>query len=156
MAQMRMFASRSPEETAANTFWNDSWDGYPRARERALRSWGRNKNVISLGGDVHATYLSDLKADFDKPSSPTLASEIVGTSITSPSWSLATTERVISNNPHIKFVKSDQRGYALLEVGSQFTQVSLRVIDNARTVQPLVETHAKFVIGRKQPGIQRA
>ena len=155
MAQMRMLASRSPQDATANTFWNDSWDGYPQARERALRSWGRNKNVISLGGDVHATYLSDLKADFDNPSSPTLASEIVGTSITSPSWSQATTERVLSHNPHIKFGKSDQRGYALLEVGSQFTQVSLRVIDNARITQPQVETHAQFVIDRKQPGIQR-
>jgi alkaline phosphatase D len=156
MAQMRMFASRSPQDQNANTFWNDSWDGYPQARERALASWGRKNNVITLGGDVHATYLSDLKANFDDPSSPTLASEIVGTSISSPSWSQAVTERVMSQNPHMKFGKSDQRGYAVLEVGSHHTQVTLRVIDNARIENPRIETAARFVVDAKQPGIQRA
>jgi alkaline phosphatase D len=156
MAQMRMFASRSTQDHNANTFWNDSWDGYPVARQRALNSWGRNKNVITLGGDVHATYLSDLKANFDDPSSPTLASEIVGTSISSPSWSQATTELVMAHNPHMKFGKSDQRGYATLEVGHRHTQVTLRVIDNARIENPLVSTAGKFVIDRKRPGIQRA
>jgi alkaline phosphatase D len=156
MAQMRMFASRSPTDQNANTFWNDSWDGYPRARERALNIWGRKKNVITMGGDVHATYLSDLKANFDDPASPTLASEIVGTSISSPSWSQAVTQRVMSHNPHMKFGKSDQRGYAMLQVDRHLTQVSLRVIDNARIENSQVETAAKFVIDRKQPGIQRA
>jgi alkaline phosphatase D len=155
MAQMRMFASRSPQDQNANTFWNDSWDGYPQARERALTSWGRKKNVITLGGDVHATYLSDLKANFDDPASPTLASEIVGTSISSPSWSQATTKRVMSQNPHMKFGKSDQRGYAVLDVGSHHTHVTLRVIDNARNENPQVETAAQFVVDGKQPGIQR-
>jgi alkaline phosphatase D len=156
MAQMRMFASRSPQDQNANTFWNDSWDGYPVARQRALNTWGEKKNVITLGGDVHATYLSDLKANFDDPSSPTLASEVVGTSISSPSWSQATTERVMAHNPHMKFGKSDQRGYVVLEIGQQWAQVTLRVIDNARIENPLVSDAAKFMIDRKQPGIQRA
>ena len=156
MAQMRMFASRSLQEQTANTFWNDSWDGYPKARERMLKTWGRYKNVISLGGDVHATYLSDLKADFDDPASPTLASEVVGTSISSPSWSQTTTERVMSHNPHMKFGKSDQRGYAVIKVDQQHTHVALRVIDNARSTQPQLATAAKFVIDRQQPGIVRA
>jgi alkaline phosphatase D len=156
MAQMRMPASRSAQPQEADTFWNDSWDGYPQARARAISQWGQKKNVITLGGDVHATYLSHLKADFDDPASSTLASEIIGTSISSPSWSQATTERVMGYNPHIKFGKSDQRGYTVVEVGSQQTLVTLRVIDNARIPQSRVETASAFVIERKQPGIQAA
>jgi alkaline phosphatase D len=156
MAQMRMFASRSVQDQTANSFWNDSWDGYTQARQRMLQACARKGNVISLGGDVHATYLSDLKTDFDKADSAVVASEIVGTSISSPSWPQAVTERVMSHNPHMRFGKSDQRGYTLVRVGPHLTEVALRVIDNARITQPQLETAGSFVIDRKQPGIQRA
>ena len=39
--------------------------------------------VVVLGGDVHSNYVADLKADFDDPASPVVASEFCGTSITS-------------------------------------------------------------------------
>jgi alkaline phosphatase D len=48
MAQMRMFASRSAQDQTAHSFWNDSWDGYPKARERMLQTWAKKKNVISF------------------------------------------------------------------------------------------------------------
>ncbi len=155
MAQMRMTTPRAPEPQAAEGFWNDSWDGYPAARRRALAAWGTKKNVLSLGGDVHATYISDLQADFDNPASPVLATEIVGTSITSPSWPQAVTERVMRNNPHIKFGKSDQRGYTVLQVDAKAVTVRLRVIDNARVTEPVVSTAASFVVEADRPGAVR-
>ena len=39
--------------------------------------------MVVLGGDVHANYVADLKADFDDPASPVVATEFCGTSITS-------------------------------------------------------------------------
>lgn len=155
MAQMRMTASRSSEPQVADAFWNDSWDGYPAARKRALAAWGAKKNVLSLGGDVHATYISDLQADFDDPASPVLATEIVGTSISSPSWSQAVTERVMRNNPHMKFGKSDQRGYTVLLVEPQAVTAHLRVIDNARVQETVVSTAASFVVQAGRPGAQK-
>jgi alkaline phosphatase D len=155
MAQMRMTTPRAPEPQAAEGFWNDSWDGYPAARRRALAAWGAKKNVLSLGGDVHATYISDLQADFDDPSSPVLATEIVGTSISSPSWSQAVTERVMRNNPHMKFGKSDQRGYTVLQVDAKKVTAHLRVIDNARVTETAVGTAASFVVEAARPGAHR-
>jgi alkaline phosphatase D len=155
MAQMRMTASRSSEPQVADAFWNDSWDGYPAARKRALATWGAKKNVLSLGGDVHATYISDLQADFDDPASPVLATEIVGTSISSPSWSQAVTERVMRNNPHMKFGKSDQRGYTVLAVEPKAVIAHLRVIDNARVQETAVSTAASFVVEAGRPGAQK-
>jgi alkaline phosphatase D len=155
MAQMRMTATRSPEPQPADALWNDSWDGYPAARKRALATWGAKKNVLTLGGDVHATYISNLQADFDDTSSPVLATEIVGTSITSPSWSQATTERVLQNNPHIKFGKSDQRGYTVLQVDTSAVTVRLRVIDNARVQETSVSTAANFLVEAGRPGAQK-
>ncbi len=155
MAQMRMTTPRAPEPQAAEGFWNDSWDGYPAARKRALQAWGTKKNVLSLGGDVHATYISDLQADFDNPNSPVLATEIVGTSISSPSWPQAVTERVMRNNPHMKFGKSDQRGYTVLQVDAKAVTAHLRVIDNARATEPVVSTAASFVVEAGRPGALR-
>jgi alkaline phosphatase D len=155
MAQMRMATRGAPESQPAEAFWNDSWDGYPIARKRALSAWGEKKNVVTLGGDVHATYISDLQADFDDPSSPILATEIVGTSITSPSWSQAVADRVMRANPHMKFAKSDQRGYMLLEVSTKKLIAHARVIDNARVQDTVVSTAASFVVEPGRPGAQK-
>ena len=45
------------------------------------RRTGRNPVVI--GGDIHSFWVTDLKADFREPASTTVATEFVGTSVTS-------------------------------------------------------------------------
>ena len=50
---------------------------------RRRRASARCRGVVVLGGDVHSNYVADLKADFDDPRSPVVASEFCGTSITS-------------------------------------------------------------------------
>ena len=156
MAQMRMPVMRSVEPQAtADGFWNDSWDGYPQARARALDVWAQKKNVISLGGDVHATYISNLVGNFDDAQAKILATEIVGTSITSPSWPQVATDRIMGYNPHIKFGKSDQRGYTVLEVDGARATAHLRVIDNARVLESTLSTAASFIVEAGQPGAQR-
>jgi alkaline phosphatase D len=155
MGQMRMPPPRSVEPQVAEGLWNDSWDGYPLARQRALAVWARKKNVLSLGGDVHATYVNDLVADFDDPKSPVLATEIVGTSITSPSWGQATTQRVMGHNPHMRFGKSDQRGYTVLEVQGKQATAHLRVVDSVRQPEAVASTAASFVVESGRPGAQR-
>ena len=155
MAQMRMPATRSPDATGT-ALWNDSWDGYPQARQRALDVWAQKKNVISLGGDVHASYVSNLVRNFDDPKSKVLATEIVGTSITSPSWPQAVADRIVGLNPHTQFGKSDQRGYTVLEVDGPRATAHLRVIDDARTRDSTMSTAASFVVEAAHPGARRA
>ena len=41
--------------------------------------------MVAVGGDIHSFWVTDLKADFDDPSSATVATEFVGTSVTSAS-----------------------------------------------------------------------
>ena len=157
MAQMRTPAMRSMEpQASAEGFWNDSWDGYPQARSRALDVWAQKMNVISLGGDVHATYVNNLVGNFDDPKAKLLATEIVGTSISSPSWPQVATDRIMSYNPHITFGKSDLRGYTLLEVDGARAMAHMRVIDNARVLESALSTAASFVVEAGQPGAQRA
>ncbi len=155
MAQMRMASRGAPASQPEEAFWNDSWDGYPVARKRALSTWGAKKNVVTVGGDVHATYISDLHADFEDASSPVLATEIVGTSISSPSWPQVVADRVARANPHMKFAKSDLRGYTLLEMDTKQLVAHARVIDNARVRERVVSTAASFRVEPSRPGAQK-
>ena len=71
-------------------YWTDGWDGYAPARNRLLGTVAAKKvpGVVVLGGDVHSNYVADLKADYDDPRSPIVASEFCGTSISSLSLAL--------------------------------------------------------------------
>ena len=65
-------------------FWNDAWDGYPRARRRLLQEVvsTRLDNPVFLTGDWHSTFVNDLKLDFKGPHAPTIATEFVTPAIT--------------------------------------------------------------------------
>jgi phosphodiesterase/alkaline phosphatase D-like protein len=72
-------------QTPGGTFWTDGWDGYAPARQRLLDVVARQQvpGVVVLGGDVHAHYVADLKADFNDARAPVCATEFCGTSISS-------------------------------------------------------------------------
>ena len=72
---------------SGRAFWTDGWDGYPAARTRLLEFIAERapRNPLVIGGDVHAFWVSDLKTDFRHEHAKTIASEIVGSSITSVS-----------------------------------------------------------------------
>ena len=65
-------------------YWNDAWDGYPRARQRLLEDVVSSgaRNPVFLTGDWHSTFVNDLKLDFKDPASPTVATELVTPAIT--------------------------------------------------------------------------
>jgi alkaline phosphatase D len=134
--------------------WTDGWDGYPAARERLLTSISEKRvaNPVVIGGDVHSFNVSDLKLDFDDPRSPTVASEFVGTSITSQAWPQ---ERVLSylpDNPHLLYAHSTYRGYTRVEVTPGRMSVELRAMQNVRTRESGCDTLASFVVEDGRPG----
>ena len=93
----------------------DAWDGYRASRDRIFAGFTDRHvgNVMVLTGDVHSNYAADTKPNFDDPSSRTLGSEFVGTSIATGgngSDTTGGTANQLAENPHIKF-RSAQRGY---------------------------------------------
>ena len=63
----------------------DQWSGYPVARDRLLgaiaeRAPGR---TVVVTGDIHSNWVNDLRSGFDRPDRPVVATEFVGTAITS-------------------------------------------------------------------------
>jgi alkaline phosphatase D len=63
----------------------DAWPGYLPARERFLQGMVDRgvRNPVVVTGDVHANWAADIPADWRDPASPVVASEFIGTSISS-------------------------------------------------------------------------
>ena len=109
-----------------------------------------------LGGDVHAHYVADLKADFDDPRSAVIATEFCGTSISSPGHPQEKVEAALRHNPHIHFGRADQRGTVRFPLQRGELQAQLRVVADARDAASAVSTVAQFAVQAARPGAVRA
>ena len=102
---------------------------------------------------MHAFWVSDLKADFRDEHAKTIASELVGSSITSSSG--LTDERraaIQKNNPHIQYGNSVRRGYVRVELNTERAQADLRGVEDVTDPASGIETLASFVIQDGRPG----
>jgi alkaline phosphatase D len=138
--------------------WTDGWDGYPAARRRLLGQLAAQKigNPVVLGGDVHLFNVSDLKVDFDDPAAPVVASEFVGTSITSQAQAQSRFDPLLADNPHMKLLDSRFRGYVRAEVTRKSMRVDLRAIESVQVRDAACSTLASFVVENGRPGAERA
>ncbi len=91
----------------AGLFNVDQWDGYVAQRRRLSQFLAerRPSNPVIITGDIHSSWALDAKLDYDDPASPTVASEYVGTSISSdfPAAFIGPVNAALADNPHIKF-----------------------------------------------------
>jgi alkaline phosphatase D len=136
------------------THWTDSWDGYPAARKRLLDFIAARRlgNTLVIGGDVHSHWVCDLKQDFNRTDAPTVATEFVGTSITSQAWAQARNAALLPDNPHVKFASSERRGYVVMELSERACNVRLRGIANEKRRDTDIATQAAFVVEHGRPG----
>ena len=158
LAQTTPMAQFDTKPGPGRRAWTDGWDGYPAARRRLLETIVSKKtnNPVVLGGDVHSFNVNQLKLDFDDPESPVVASEFVGTSLTSQAWSQERLNQYLPDNPHMLLVDSRYRGYARAEVTPQRMTVDLRAMQSVATRDAPCSTLASYVVENGKPGPQRA
>ena len=153
MAQLRQ-----KQPTGAEAFWTDDWDGYPANRARLLKRIRDTQvsNPVVVGGDMHAFFANDLKADFDDPGSPTVATEFVGTSISSygPPYDLIA--QALPDNSHVHFFESRRRGYVCVDLERAHMQVRMQAVSDAADPKAEVATLKAFVVEAGRPGVVAA
>ena len=151
---MARFSWSDPAASGGGTYWTDGWDGYPAARNRLLGAVAERKlgGVVVLGGDVHSNYVADLKADYDDPAGAVIATEFCGTSITSLGLEQSRVEAARVFNPHIRYGRSDQRGYMRFALDAKQLQMQVRVVDNALDPSSGIGNAARFVVEAGRPG----
>jgi alkaline phosphatase D len=138
----------------------DSWDGYPAARARLLRGLHERRigNAVVLTGDVHSAYAGTLHLDPGDPSTPAVAAEFVGTSITSAGDGAEQRPGIaptLARNPHIAF-HNHRRGYTLHEATPARQTATFRAVDYvSRPGAPLVDK-GRFVVEAGRPGVTPA
>jgi phosphodiesterase/alkaline phosphatase D-like protein len=136
---------------------HDQWDGYAAARERLLGFVARRRpgNVVVLTGDWHSSWVNDLKADFTDPGSETLATEFVGTSISSGCGWRDDVAAALGANPHVRFFDGDHRGYARCTVTPQQWRTDYRVVRDPADPAGPAFTLASFAVADGVPGARR-
>jgi alkaline phosphatase D len=137
----------------------DQWSGYdvPRTRLMELFASRRPSNPVVLTGDIHSNWVNDLKVDFRDANAPAVATELVGTSITSGGDGVDQSARmpdVLAENPFVKFQNS-QRGYVSCSVTPEAWRADYRVVDYVSRPDAPRRTRASFRIADGRPGAER-
>ncbi|WLI88761.1 alkaline phosphatase D family protein [Massilia sp. R2A-15] len=158
MAQSTQTKIVTPDD---GRFWTDGWDGYPVARERLFGALAKSgaANPLVISGDVHTFYATELRSDFYKPVSsanPVLATEFCGTSVTSGGRPQQRTLEYVDMNPHIKYGRSDKRGFMLMAVTPEKTTTHFVALDDVRDAATTTQTLASFVVQAGRAGLTAA
>ncbi len=134
----------------------DQWDGFAADRQRLLQFLHDEAipNPIVISGDIHIGGVSDLKLDFADESSPTVASELVCSSLASdfPARFIPVVEDSASQTPHVKYTNARQRGYVVCTVTPQQCTATFRVVDTVAEPESAIQTDAVFRIAAGMPG----
>ncbi|MBI5720414.1 MAG: alkaline phosphatase D family protein [Burkholderiales bacterium] len=157
-------ASPGPRDAAATAgrelqgrYWTDGWDGYPGARKRLLSVLAERKvpGAVVFGGDVHANYVADLRVDPDDSDalrSPLVATEFCGTSISSRGSAQSAVDAALRFNPHIRYGRSEERGYGRFVLTPARLEADLRVVADPKDAGSAVGSAARFVVEAGRPG----
>ena len=148
---MAEFRARDP---AGIVRWDDDWNGWPAARARLLRHMqaARVANPVVLGGDNHAFWANRLQLDFDDEQSPTVASEFVGTSVSTWGSHNEEWDANLPLNPHVLLRDGSQRGYAVADVTRARMETRFRTISDAKDAHATVSTLKTYVVEDGRPG----
>lgn len=155
VAQQTLMAERDLDPGDGHGYWMDGWDGYPASRRRLLDSIAthRPSNPIVIGGDVHSFWAAELKRDFQDPKGEVLATEFVGTSITSQGPGANAIAGALAKNPHIKYGRGDRRGYATIELTKDRATIGFEAVADEKDARSPVSRVASFLVEPGRPGV---
>lgn len=136
----------------------DAWDGYVAARNRLLGSIAEQgiDNLVVLTGDIHSSWVADLKADFSSADGPIVGSEFVGMSITSefPAGFIPIVYGALRDpgNSHVKFFDGVAHGYVRCTVTPEQWRSDYRAVDTVMMPRATIQTLKSFLIFNGEPG----
>jgi alkaline phosphatase D len=159
LGQQVFFGRRDNDAGPQTVTSMDSWDGYVASRERITRGWvdAHVRNPVVLTGDVHAHWADELKLDYADPTSRTVGTELVCSSITSggDGADVPTGNHPWAAwNPHLRFY-NNQRGYVRTEITRDGMIVDFRVVPHVTRPGAPAHTRATFVIEDRVAGLHQ-
>lgn len=159
LAQQVMMAPFDGDPGSDTFVAMDPWSGYPAARDRLLSAVGERAagRAVVITGDIHSNWVNDLRAGFDRPDRPSVATEFVGTSIASGGDGEEQPARVtaaLGANPHVRWQNS-RRGYVRCRVTPEEWRTDYRTVEYvSRPGAPLL-TPTSWRCEHGRPGVER-
>jgi len=160
LAQQVMMARVDQAPGEEEKYSADQWPGYEMNRRRILKFFAERKiaNPIVLAGDIHSNWANDLLLNFDNLDSRAVATEFVGTSITSGGDGAdkpRNHDAILAENPFVKF-HNTQRGYVCCHVTPKNWQTDYKIVEYVTKPGAPLVTRASFVTEAGHAGVQKA
>jgi alkaline phosphatase D len=161
VAQQVMLAPVSFSPEPGNPVINfDQWDGYRHERGAVIKALAvKPRNPVVLTGDIHSSWVHDLDAETSDASgtrTETVATELVGTSISSAFPFPDVVTVAIGSQPTVKYFEGTRHGYVVGDLTRHELRADFRYVSSTTTPDVVVETGASFVIEDRKPGAQEA
>jgi len=160
LAQQIMVAPFDDDTSDARRYPMDMWAGYPAATRRLLDTVADrapNRTVV-LTGDIHSSWVNELRQDFQRPEQAPVAVEFTSTSISSGGDGAArwgnVTDAAIAANPHLKWHQA-RRGYITCNVTPDAWTTDYRIVPYISRPGAPVETETRWRVEHGRPGVQR-
>lgn len=140
-------------------FSMDQWPGYAAERMKLMQFLAdrRVPNPVVLTGDIHSNWVNDLRVDDRKPETPVVATEFVGTSISSggngqekPIW----LSELLNANPCVKF-HNTERGYVRCVATPGAMTADYVAVEDVTKPGGKIVTRASFVVEAGTPGAKK-
>lgn len=156
LAQQVMMGMVNRSAGAEKRYSMDQWPGYAHERMALAQflSDRRTPNPVVLTGDIHTHWVNNLRVDDRKPELPVVATEFVGTSISSGGDGTdrpATLGALLAANPCVQF-HNQQRGYVRCTVTRERWQSDFLVVDQVSAPGGKVSNRASFVVEAGRAG----
>jgi alkaline phosphatase D len=158
LAQQVMMGMVDVDPSEGHRFFMDEWPGYVHERQRLLQLCADRlvKNPIVLTGDYHANWVNNLRIDDRRSDTPIIATEFVGTSISSEGdgarfpkhW-----QETLADNPCVRYF-NQERGYLRCVVTPDEWRCDYRTVPYVSRLGAPINTRATFVVESGRPGAE--
>jgi alkaline phosphatase D len=138
----------------------DQWPGYTHERMALVEYLKDRKiaNPIVLTGDIHSNWVNNLRVDDRQAEAPIVATEFVGTSISSGGNGIEHPrdhDSIVAENPCVQFYNRE-RGYLRCAITPEAMRADYRAVEDIKKPGAPATTRAVYVVEAGQPGAQRA
>jgi alkaline phosphatase D len=148
LAQQTVMA---PVPFAQNLVNLDQWDGYPAARRRLVDQLREVSNPVVITGDIHLSAAGYVTDDPDDPTTDALATELVGTSISSNFPLADVVEGLAGSLPNVQYVNARERGYVVCDVSPGELRAEFRYVTTVAAPEADIATGATWVVTEGDP-----
>lgn len=161
LAQQVMMGMVARSQVAGEPAYSmDQWPGYAYERMRLVQYLAdrRVPNPIVLTGDIHSNWVNNLRVDDRRPDSSVVATEFVGTSISSGGNGSAHPKelsQLLADNPCVQF-HNTERGYVRCRVTPEAWRSDYIAVDDVLQPGGKCLTRASFVVEAGRPGAIKA